>query len=161
MAVGTEEGLSGNAEALAVNMVRHAVSRRREDDAVAGGRGEEEAVVVRILEIGLDEVVVDVAHGELRLHPVDPEGLELEVSHGSRGVLGESLVYAQADLPSGARFSLHKVIPDYPSRDGVFHACPHFLLARRHAPRQRGPRAAGVAATRDAESPGEPFRYLT
>src|SRR3989304_2515242 len=88
---GARGGLAGDAEALQVHLVADAVARPREVDAVLGGHALKEAVVVGVLEAGLEHVVVDVTHGQFCADAGDAHGLELEVGHGARGVLGEGL----------------------------------------------------------------------
>jgi hypothetical protein len=55
-------------------------------------------MVVRVLEIDLQDVVVDVDDRGVDLHPVLAEHLELHHRHRSRRVLHEGLVYRDADL---------------------------------------------------------------
>ena len=52
-------------------------------------------MVIGVLEPHLDGVVVDIAHRKLVAYHVQPEGLELEVGHGTRGILCKRLVYVQ------------------------------------------------------------------
>src|SRR3972149_5112308 len=60
VAVGAEEHVAGRAKPLQVYLVADAVARPREVDAVLGCDGLQEAVVVGVLEAGLEHVVVNV-----------------------------------------------------------------------------------------------------
>ena len=60
----------------------------------------QEPVVVRVLEVGLQQVVIDILRRHLRLNPVQAQRLELEHHHGAGGVLGQGLVDLQSDLLS-------------------------------------------------------------
>ena len=92
-----------------MNVVRDPVSRRGQHDAELGRRGLEEPVVVRVLEIGLNDVVVDVADGQFGLYPRDPQGFEGKVYHGPRRVLGERLIDSKTDLPVGPHLSVNQM----------------------------------------------------
>ena len=87
--------LPGAAEPLQMHLVADAVAGPGEEDAVFGGHILEKAVVVGIFKSGLQRVVVHIAHGELCLDTVKPDGLELQIGHGARGVLGQGLVDPQ------------------------------------------------------------------
>ena len=89
-----EKRLARNAEALHVHLVRDAVARQAEMDAVAGAGGLKVLVVVGVLVVGLQEVVVHVLGRQLDLHPVDPQGLELEHGHGAGGILEQGVIDA-------------------------------------------------------------------
>ena len=78
-------------------------------------------MIVGALESDLDRVVIDVAHRELGAHAIDPQGLELQVSHGARGVLGERLVDAHADLAAGLDAPRDKMCLDDFVRQGFSH----------------------------------------
>jgi hypothetical protein len=78
-----------------VQVVADTVAGSREVDAVPGGKGLQEAVVVRILEVQLNHVVVHVLYGEVHLHAVQAHPLELQAGHRARGVLEERLIYLQ------------------------------------------------------------------
>ena len=101
MAVGADEGLAGDAEALQVDLVADAVAGAGEVQAVLLCHGLDVPVVVGVLKAGLQGVVVDVGHAALRPHPGDAHGLKLQVGHGARGVLGQRLVDAQGYLAAG------------------------------------------------------------
>src|SRR5205085_6056790 len=63
--VRADERLPRLREPLAVHVVADPVPRPREPGAVLGGHRLQEAVVVRILEVDLEDVVVDVDHRRL------------------------------------------------------------------------------------------------
>jgi hypothetical protein len=67
-------------------------------------------VVVRILEVDLEDVVVDVDDRCLDLDALDAEELELHHRHRSRRVLRERLVDAEGNLGSGAQLSADEVL---------------------------------------------------
>jgi len=59
-------------------------------------------VVLRVLLIGLQQVVIDVLHGQFRADAVEAERLELEHDQGARRILGESLVDPDPEFVSGS-----------------------------------------------------------
>ena len=130
VAVGAQKRLCGLPEALQVDLVADAVSGPRKPDAVAARHGLQVAVVVGVLEADLDRVVVDVAHRELGAHAVDPHGLELQVGHGARCVLGERLVDADADFAAGLDAARDEMGLDEFLRDGLSHG-PFFPCLKR------------------------------
>ena len=117
VAVGADQQLAGRGEALAMDVVADAVPGPREPEAVAGGETLEEAVVVRVLEIDLEEVVVDVLDGGLDLDAVDAELLELHQRHRPGRVLRQRLVDAEGDLGSGGEFAADEVVVEDLSRE--------------------------------------------
>jgi len=141
VAVGAQEGPARLAEPLEVDLVADAVAGPREPDAVAARHGMQVSMVVGVLEADLDRVVVDVAHRELRAHPADPHGLELQVGHGARGVLGERLVDTDADFAAGDDPARHQVGLDELSGQGLTHIGDPFP-----------PWPAGQGTTRDCET---------
>jgi len=76
----------------------NAIARAREMQAVARGDGLQVAVVVGVAEIGLQHIVVHIAHRKLCLNARQFKGLELQIGHSSRGILCQRLVDTQADL---------------------------------------------------------------
>jgi hypothetical protein len=90
--VGAEQGGAGPREPLGVDLVADAVARTRELDAVPGREGLQEQVVVGVAVVELQHVVVDVLHGEVGLHLVKAERLELHAGHRAGRVLQERLV---------------------------------------------------------------------
>ena len=55
-------------------------------------------MVLRILAVGLQQVVVDVLHGNLRARAIQSQRLQLQHDQGPGRVLGEGLVDVQADF---------------------------------------------------------------
>jgi hypothetical protein len=104
MTVGTDERLTRNGEPLAVDVVADAVPRAGEPGAVLRRHRLQEPMVVRVLEVDLEDVVVDVDHGGLDLNALRSEELELHHRHRPGRVLDERLIDAQPDL--GARYEL-------------------------------------------------------
>jgi hypothetical protein len=101
VAVSTNERLAGDGEPLAVDVVADSVPGAGEPGAVFRRYRLQEAVVVRVLEVDLKDVVVDVDHGGLDLHALDSEELELHHRHRPGGVLRKRLIDAQPDLGAG------------------------------------------------------------
>ena len=66
-------------------------------------------MVVGILKAHLYRVVVHVADRQLGAHPLQAQGLELQVGHGACGVLGEGLIDADAYLGAGDPPPHHQV----------------------------------------------------
>jgi hypothetical protein len=63
-------------------------------NAVARSHGAQIYMVVRVLEISLQEIVVHILHAGLGAHPVKAHGLKLQHHHGAGGVLGKGVIYA-------------------------------------------------------------------
>src|SRR2546423_600942 len=93
-----------------MNVVADPVPRTREPRAVLGGHRLQEAMVVRILEIDLENVVVDVDDGRLDAYALLAEELELHHRHRPRRVLRERLVDAEPDLLAGNELSALEVV---------------------------------------------------
>ena len=77
MAVGTEQRLPRLAEALLVYRMADAVSCTAVPEAEPLGGAEQEQVVVRVLEVHLDQVVIHVLARDLGLDAVEAHGLYL------------------------------------------------------------------------------------
>ena len=58
-------------------------------------------MIVRILEIGLDQVMVDVLNRDIRFDTVKPHGLQFEHHQRAGCILGQSLVDADAYFFAG------------------------------------------------------------
>ena len=67
-------------------------------------------MVVRILEVNLENVVVDVDDGRLDAYALLAEELELHHRHRPRRVLRERLVDAEPDLLAGNELSALEVV---------------------------------------------------
>ena len=101
MRISPDERRAGPGEALDVQVVADPVSGAGVVDAIFGGEGLQEAVVIRVLEVELDHVVVNVLDGEVHLGAVDAHPLELQAGHRARGVLKECLIYLQPYFLAG------------------------------------------------------------
>jgi hypothetical protein len=55
-------------------------------------------VVLRVLTVGLQQVVVDVLNGHVSARTIKSQRLQLKHDQSSRCILGEGLIDAQADL---------------------------------------------------------------
>ena len=97
MAVAADKGLSGTGEALHVKLVTDTVSGAAEDDAVLRSDILKIPMIVGVTEVALDHVVIHVGNRKLRLNLLHSHGLELEICHGSRGILGKGLSHTDGD----------------------------------------------------------------
>jgi hypothetical protein len=88
-------------EALDVQVVADAVPGAGVVDAIFGGEALQEAVVVRVLEVELYDVVVNVLDREIHLDAVHAHPLELQAGHRARGVLKQCLIYPQPYFLAG------------------------------------------------------------
>ena len=55
-------------------------------------------MIIGVAEIGLQQLVIDVAHRQLGAHAWHAHGLELQVTQRAEGILGQRLIDAQGDL---------------------------------------------------------------
>jgi hypothetical protein len=101
MGIRSDERRAGPGEALHVQVVADAVPGTGVVDAVSGGEALQEAVVVRVLEVELDDVVVNVLDRKIDLDAVDAHPLELKAGHRACGVLEQCLVYPQPYFLAG------------------------------------------------------------
>ena len=101
MGVRPDERRARSGEALHVQVVADAVPGAGVVDAVLGGEGLQEAVVVRVLEVELDDVVVHVLDGEVHLDALHSHPLELQAGHRARGVLEQRLIYPEPHFLAG------------------------------------------------------------
>lgn len=109
MTVGAEQGFSRLAEPLTVHVVGHAVSRWREHRTVLGRRALQEAVIIRVSRIRLDDIVVHIADRLFRLDSLCSKRLEREIDQGTSRVLGQCLINLQPDLASELDLSVDSV----------------------------------------------------
>ena len=79
------------------------------------------AVVVRVLEVGLQDVVVHVGHAELGAHPLQAQGLELQGGQGAGGVLGQGLVNGEGDLLAWREHARDQMLVDDLLGQGAVH----------------------------------------
>jgi len=119
--VTAEERLAGCGEALEVDLVADAVAGAREMRPEARGCGLQESVIVRILEAGLQHVVVDVRDRELVAHALDAECFELQPGERAGGVLGQGVVDPDGDLVARDERSGDEVL----LKDGLGHGSGH------------------------------------
>ena len=105
VAVRAQQGLARLAEVLHVHGVRDAVAGAREVHAEALAGALQEQVIVRVLEVFLDQVVVDVLRGQLGLDPIQAHRLQLQHHQRAGGVLGQGLVDASGRFPRPASSS--------------------------------------------------------
>src|ERR671913_29143 len=120
-------------EALDVQVVADAVPGAGVVDAIFGGEALQEAVVVRVLEVELYDVVVNVLDREIHLDAVHAHPLELQTGHRARGVLEKCLIYPQPHLLAGVELPFDHVILEDPG-DQIL----------RHSPSPRLPELAYV-----------------
>ena len=55
-------------------------------------------MIIGIAKIGLQQLVIDVAHRQLGAHARHAHGLELQVTQCAKGILRQGLIDAQRDL---------------------------------------------------------------
>jgi hypothetical protein len=110
MAVGAQEGGAGPSEAFQVNLVTDAVPGPGIIYAVTGIHGLKVLVVIGIFEAHLQRIVVHVGYGNLRPHPRYPHGFELQIGHGTRGILCQRLIDTDSYLISRFHFPFNQVI---------------------------------------------------
>src|SRR5829696_666593 len=123
MRISPDERRAGPGEALDVQVVADAVPRTGVVDAVSGGEGLQEAVVIWVLEVELDDVVVDVLDGEIHLGAVHAHPLELQAGHRACSILEQRLVYPQPDLLAGIERPFDHVVPE-DLGDQILRHCP-------------------------------------
>ena len=109
MAVRTYERLSGDSEPLDVYLMADSVTGFGDVNAVFERDGLYVSVVVRVLEAGLDRVVVDIRDRTVGLYLVHAEGLELQIRHRSGRVLRKRLVDADRYFLARDHLALGKV----------------------------------------------------
>ncbi len=94
-------------EAFKVHLMADAVARPRKTQSVFCRNRLYVAVVVGVFKTALQSIVVDISHRKFRFHPFAVHCLEFEISHSSRCVLRESLVYFQTDFFADGHFSAY------------------------------------------------------
>jgi len=87
-----EEGETRSSEAFEMNLVAYAVAGLAQDDAVLLGNALQVPVVICVPEVGLERVVIDIAHAQLSLYARDAQSFKLQVDQRARGVLGQGLI---------------------------------------------------------------------
>jgi hypothetical protein len=101
MGIRPDERRAGPGEALHVQVVTDAVPGTGVVDAVSGGEALQEAVVVRVFEVELDDVMVNVLDRKIHLDAVHAHPLELQAGHRACGVLEQCLIYPQPYFLAG------------------------------------------------------------
>ena len=123
MAVRTDQGLARCAEALQMHLMADAVACLRIVDAVLLSDRTDIFVVVRILEAGLQGIVVNVSDRALGLDLIDAHRLKLEISHRAGGILRQRLIDLKADLLTQCHFAVYQVRFQNLLRDCHTHVC--------------------------------------
>jgi hypothetical protein len=104
-----------------------AVSRPAEPVTEARGGGLQKDVVVHVFVIGLQQVVIDVLHGDLGPGFSQAEGFQFKHDQGARGVLLENLIDLQADLDAGLHLARDEMFADELLADVLrFHAAASY-----------------------------------
>jgi len=99
VAVGPNQRLARLPEPLLMHRVAHAVPRPAVPRAKLLAGAAQKEVVVRVLEVGLNQVVINVLRRELSLDAGNAHRLKLQHHHRTGGVLGEGLVlHFEVDL---------------------------------------------------------------
>jgi len=112
MTVGTNQRLSGHREAFPVNLMADTVPGPAEVNAVPGGNTLKVPVIIRIHEVGLEHVVVDIAHkkplsGSLVFHR-----LKLQICHRSVASCVRVLIDPETYLFAWYHFPGNEMLPD-------------------------------------------------
>ena len=123
MAVRADQGLARCAEALQMHLMADAVACLRVVDAVLLSDRTDIFVVVRILEAGLQGIVVNVSDRALGLDLIDAHRLKLEISHRAGGILRQRLIDLKADLLTQYHFAVYQVRFQNLLRDCHTHVC--------------------------------------
>ena len=123
MAVRADQGLARCAEALQMHLMADAVACLRVVDAVLLSDRTDIFVVVRILEAGLQGIVVNVSDRALGLDLIDAHRLKLEISHRAGGILRQRLVDLETDLLTQYHFAVYQVRFQNLLRDCHTHVC--------------------------------------
>ena len=152
--VRADESRPGFAEPGLVDGVGDAVAGRGEPQSEACGRRAEELVVLRVLLIGLEQVVVDVLHRQIRADPVEAERFELEHDQGACRILGESLVDPDPEFASGSELPGLQMRSDELLSNVLSHCPPPSAV--RDPPKPHGFRWSIHASPRLGGSQGPP-----
>ena len=137
MAVRAQQDLSRRAETLQVHLVADSIARTAEKGPDLKGHALQVAVVIGVLEAGLKHVVVHVADRDLGLDPRYGHRLELQVGHGSGGILGQGLIHRHGDFLARRQFSLDQVLVEYFLNDVLSHF--HWLHTGCDIPQGKNP----------------------
>ncbi len=96
VAVGAQDGLAGDAKALHMDLVRHAVAGVAVVNAVSSAGRLQKLVIIGVLVVGLEEVMIDILHSQFYLDPIQPEGFKFQHGHGAGGILEQRVVDADS-----------------------------------------------------------------
>lgn len=66
----------------------------------------DKGVVVGAFKSGLKHIVIDIGNRKLRFNFIYVHGFQLQVDHGTRGILSQGLVHLNGDLGPGDQISL-------------------------------------------------------
>ena len=106
-----------------MNLMADAVACLGIINAVLSGYRTDVFVVIRILEAGLQGIVVNVGDRTLGLDLIDAHRLKLEISHRAGGILRQCLVDLQTDLLTQYHFTVYQVRFQNFLRDCHTHVC--------------------------------------
>ena len=98
MAVRANEGLTGLAKPLQVDLVANAVTGAGEPHTVLGGYRLQVAVVIRIFKAALQCVVIYIGNAQFSFYLGNTHCFKFQIGHGAGGILGQGLVNFQSDL---------------------------------------------------------------
>ena len=110
VAIRSEQGLSGNPKSLSVDMMRDSVARRGKGNAEFGCAGLQEAVVIGVSGVGLDDIVIDVADCGRCFYLWEAHRFKFKVYRGSRGILRKNLINQQPDFIALAQLAIDQVL---------------------------------------------------
>src|SRR5215216_4898252 len=99
--VGADQELARSGETFEVDVVGDPVAGAGVLDAVVGRERLQEAMLVHVLVVDLQDVVINVHHHEGDGDVICSERLELESGHGPSGVLDQDLVHGEIHLLPG------------------------------------------------------------
>src|SRR5215210_6184575 len=109
MAIGAKQCFARLAKMLHMHGVADAIARAAEPDAETLTGTLQEEMIIGVLVIGLDQVVIDVLDRNLCPGPRQAHCFQFQHYQSSRGILGETLVNADANHFSGSHGSLKEM----------------------------------------------------
>ena len=101
MAVAAQKQGTRFAEAAALEGMADAVAGFGQDQSVFLGNGLQVDVVIRSLVVNLQQIVIDVAHGQFRPYPVQIQSFKSQVGHHRIDIVGQGLIHRHLDFLSG------------------------------------------------------------
>ncbi len=78
-------------------------------------------MVLRVFEIGLNDIVIDIAHRKLCSNPRNSKGFEFQVDQGACGILREGLIHSDANFSARFHLPLYEVLLDNLSSQRIAH----------------------------------------